>query len=121
MPHPGMRLDHAVWSLGGARQLARTDLPTMMSLLDIRHVAGDPDLAGTLHRRMLSDWRTDARDRLHARQVEAVEGAQQVVLALRHLLGGLLHGEHVLTEPHEAHEVPRDALRQRGEEGVQSR
>jgi len=60
----GVRLDHSVQSVGGARQLARSDLPTLMALMDVRHIAGDPDLAGTLHRRMLADWRTDARERL---------------------------------------------------------
>ena len=60
----GIRLDHSVRSVGGARQLARTDLPVVLGLLDLRHIAGDPELAVTLHRRVLADWRTDAADRL---------------------------------------------------------
>ena len=60
----GIRLDHAVQSVGGARQVARADLPTVLSFMDLRHIAGDPELATQLHRRMLADWRADARDRL---------------------------------------------------------
>lgn len=60
----GIRLDHAVQSVGGARQVARADLPAVMALMDTRHIAGDPDLASMLQRRMLADWRTDARERL---------------------------------------------------------
>ncbi|GAA2011850.1 [protein-PII] uridylyltransferase [Nakamurella flavida] len=59
-----IRLDHSVRSVGGARQVARTDLPAMLGMLDLRHIAGDPELATTLHRRVLADWRADARDRL---------------------------------------------------------
>ncbi|HOZ59605.1 MAG TPA: [protein-PII] uridylyltransferase [Nakamurella multipartita] len=59
-----IRLDHSVRSVGGARQVARTDLPAMLGMLDLRHIAGDPDLAVTLHRRVLADWRSDAKNRL---------------------------------------------------------
>ena len=59
-----IRLDHSVRSVGGARQIARTDLPALLGMLDLRHIAGDPDLATTLHRRVLADWRSDAKNRL---------------------------------------------------------
>ena len=59
-----IRLDHSVRSVGGARQIARTDLPAMLGMLDLRHIAGDPELAVTLHRRVLADWRSDAKNRL---------------------------------------------------------
>jgi [protein-PII] uridylyltransferase len=59
-----IRLDHSVRSVGGARQIARADLPAMLGMLDLRHIAGDPDLAITLHRRVLADWRSDAKNRL---------------------------------------------------------
>ena len=62
----GIRLDHSVRSVGGARQVAKQDLPAVLGMLDLRHVAGDPELAGTLHRRVLADWRTDAAERLPA-------------------------------------------------------
>ena len=60
----GIRLDHSVRSVGGARQIAKQDLPAALGLLDLRHIAGDPELAGTLHRRVLADWRSDAKERL---------------------------------------------------------
>ena len=59
-----IRLDHSVRSVGGARQIARTDLPVLLGMLDLRHIAGDPELASTLHRRVLADWRADAPARL---------------------------------------------------------
>ena len=52
-----IRLDHSVRSVGGARQIARTDLPAMLGMLDLRHIAGDPDLAVTLHRRVAREDR----------------------------------------------------------------
>ena len=42
------------------------DLPALLGMLDLRHIAGDPELAVTLHRRVLADWRADARTRLPA-------------------------------------------------------
>ncbi len=60
----GIRLDHSVRSVGGARQIAKSDLPAVLGMLDLRHIAGDPELAGTLHRRVLADWRADAKERL---------------------------------------------------------
>ena len=36
----------------------------MLGMLDLRHIAGDPELAVTLHRRVLADWRSDAKNRL---------------------------------------------------------
>lgn len=69
----GIRLDHAVRSVGEARQTARQDLRTMLGLLDLRHVSGDPDLADQLRRRVLADWRADARIRLPELRASAVE------------------------------------------------
>lgn len=59
-----VKLDHSVRSVGGARQIAKTDLPAMLGMLDLRHIAGDPELANILRRRVLADWRTDAKERL---------------------------------------------------------
>ncbi len=70
-----IRLDHSVRSVGGARQVARTDLPAMLGMLDLRHIAGDPELAVTLHRRVLADWRTDAKNRLSALRETCAERA----------------------------------------------
>ena len=73
----GIRLDHSVRSVGGARQLARTDLPVVLGMLDLRHIAGDPELAVTLHRRVLADWRTDAAQRLPALLASCRERAER--------------------------------------------
>ena len=80
-----IRLDHSVRSVGGARQIARTDLPAMLGMLDLRHIAGDPELAVTLHRRVLADWRSDAKNRLDG-AAGVLRGAGQAVrrTGLRH-------------------------------------
>lgn len=72
-----IRLDHAVRSVGGARQVARTDLPAMLGMLDLLHIAGDPELAATLHRRVLADWRSDARHRLEALRLSCQQRADR--------------------------------------------
>ena len=72
-----IRLDHSVRSVGGARQIAKTDLPVMLGMLDLRHIAGDPELAVTLHRRVLADWRADAKNRLTALRESCDERAER--------------------------------------------
>ncbi|WP_090482468.1 [protein-PII] uridylyltransferase [Nakamurella panacisegetis] len=73
----GIRLDHSVRSVGGARQIARQDLPAVLGMLDLRHIAGDPELASTLHRRVLADWRADAKERLPALLASCRERAER--------------------------------------------
>src|SRR6195952_1040385 len=73
----GIRLDHSVRSVGGARQLARSDLPVVLGLLDLRHIAGDPELAVPLHRRVLADGRADAAQRLPALLASCQERAER--------------------------------------------
>ena len=54
-----IRLDHSVRS-GRRRSTAdrpRTDLPAMLGMLDLRHIAGDPDLAARLRTATLASWR----------------------------------------------------------------
>jgi [protein-PII] uridylyltransferase len=60
----GIKLDHSVRSVGIARQVARADLPALLGMLDLRHIAGDPALTSELSRRVLADWRADAPERL---------------------------------------------------------
>jgi [protein-PII] uridylyltransferase len=72
-----IRLDHSVRSVGGARQIARSDLPAMLGMLDLRHIAGDPELAVTLHRRVLADWRSDAKNRLAQLRASCQERAER--------------------------------------------
>ena len=60
----GLDLDHSVRSLAGCRQVASKDLVSAVGLLDIRHVAGDPDVVTRARRALLDDWRGAARRRL---------------------------------------------------------
>jgi len=60
----GVRLDHAVRTVGQARSAAAADLRTALSLLDVRHLAGDPSLSTELRTSVLADWRGSARRRL---------------------------------------------------------
>ena len=73
----GIRLDHSVRSVGGARQIARTDLPAVLGMLDLRHLAGDPELATALHGKVLADWRSDARERLPALRASCRQRAER--------------------------------------------
>jgi [protein-PII] uridylyltransferase len=92
----GVKLDHSVRSVGTARQVARTDLPALLGMLDLRHVAGDPALTADLSRRVRADWRADAPDRLPAllascrsRAERSGELASATVPDLKESRGGL--------------------------------
>jgi [protein-PII] uridylyltransferase len=73
----GTRLDHAVRTTAEARRVARADLKVALGLLHARHVAGDPELTGTLRLGALEDWRAAARTRLADLQALHVERAQR--------------------------------------------
>jgi len=60
----GVRLDHAVRTVGEARTAAASDLRTALGLLDGRHLAGDQALTTELRTSVLADWRGSARRRL---------------------------------------------------------
>lgn len=60
----GLRLDHSVRTVAEALAVAQDDVKVALGLLDARHVAGDPELAGTLVRRAADDWRRTAVRRL---------------------------------------------------------
>ena len=49
-------------------ETAGQDLKVALGLLDVRHVAGDPNLTLRLRTTMLTEWRRDARERLRALQ-----------------------------------------------------
>ncbi len=72
-----VKLDHSVRSVGGARQIAQVDLPVMLGMLDLRHIAGDPELATLLRRRVLADWRADAKERLPQLETSCQERAER--------------------------------------------
>jgi [protein-PII] uridylyltransferase len=57
----GLKLGHAVRTVGEAIKLADGDLDTATALLDCRHIAGDLNLTGTLQAKALERWRRRAR------------------------------------------------------------
>jgi [protein-PII] uridylyltransferase len=60
----GFSLDHSVRTVAEAAGVARADLKAALGLLDLRHIAGDPDLTRMLRANVLAAWRTDAPRRL---------------------------------------------------------
>ncbi len=60
----GARLDHSVRTLPEMLATAARDLRVASGLLDVRHVAGDPNLTIRLRTTILADWRRTARERL---------------------------------------------------------
>ncbi len=79
----GSRLDHAVRSLPEMVAAGAGDLKVALGLLDVRHLAGDPNLALRLRGAVLTAWRRDARDRL--------PDLRRLVDARHELLGELAH------------------------------
>ena len=57
-------LDHSVRTPGQAVSVAAEDMKAMLSLLDLRHVAGDAGLSGELRERTFTLWRTTAAKRI---------------------------------------------------------
>ncbi|MGI8881758.1 MAG: [protein-PII] uridylyltransferase [Jatrophihabitans sp.] len=57
-------LDHSVRTIDQALTVASTDMKAMLSLLDLRHVAGEPALSGELRERALGQWRGSAAKRI---------------------------------------------------------
>jgi [protein-PII] uridylyltransferase len=80
----GARLDHSVRSSSEMLQQAGADLRVALGLLDLRHLAGDPDLSVQLRSQVLAHWRRTARDRLPALR-ELVRKRHGVVGELAHL------------------------------------
>ena len=54
----------------------------------------------------------DHGDRLHGRQFQLLQSAQQLVFAFRHVACDFLHGVDFVAHMHETHHVPGDASRQ---------
>jgi [protein-PII] uridylyltransferase len=77
------RLDHAVRSLDEMVKAADADLKVALGLLDLRHLAGDPNLTLRLRTTMLAAWRRRARERLPA--------LRELVTARHELVGELAH------------------------------
>jgi [protein-PII] uridylyltransferase len=79
----GVRLDHSVRSFGEMLDAAEGDLKVALGLLDVRHLAGDPNLTLRLRTMVLAEWRRAARDRLPALR-ELVESRHRIVGELAH-------------------------------------
>jgi [protein-PII] uridylyltransferase len=92
----GLALDHSVRSLAQCRQVASTDLPAAVGLLDLRAVAGDRTVIHRARGALLEDWRSAARRRLpelltttKARAERAGELAYLVEPDLKEARGGI--------------------------------
>ena len=79
----GSRLDHSVRSFPEMVATADADLKVALGLLDLRHLAGDPNLTLRLRATMLTGWRRRARTRLPE--------LREMVRARHDLLGELAH------------------------------
>ena len=79
----GSKLDHSVRSMPEMVSAAAADLRVALGLLDIRHLAGDPNLTLRLRTTMLTEWRRGASDRLPA--------LKRLVRARHDLVGELAH------------------------------
>src|SRR5256885_8225800 len=60
----GIGLDHSVRTVGEALEVASGDLRTALGLLDVRHLAGDGEIAERLATSARHQWRTGVRKRL---------------------------------------------------------
>lgn len=60
----GANVDHSVRTLPEMVEAASSDQRVGSGLLDVRHLAGDPNLTLRLRTTMLTDWRRHARERL---------------------------------------------------------
>ena len=79
----GSKLDHSVRTLPEMLAAADADLRVALGLLDIRHLAGDPNLTLRLRATMLAHWRRQARERLPA--------LHEMVRSRHDLMGELAH------------------------------
>jgi [protein-PII] uridylyltransferase len=79
----GVRLDHSVRTVSQMLEQADADLRVALGLLDLRHLAGDPDLTLRLRSDVLARWRRTARERLPA--------LRDLVRKRHALLGELAH------------------------------
>ncbi|GEP36919.1 bifunctional uridylyltransferase/uridylyl-removing enzyme [Nocardioides psychrotolerans] len=79
----GSKIDHSVRTLPEMLAAAEADLRVASGLLDLRHLAGDPNLTLRLRTTMLANWRKGAKERLPA--------LHQMVRSRHDLIGELAH------------------------------
>ncbi len=79
----GEKLDHSVRSLPEMLDAAEADVRVASGLLDVRHVAGDPNLTIRLRTAALAEWRRGAKQRLPE--------LHELVVSRHRLIGELAH------------------------------
>ena len=79
----GATIDHSVRSLSEMVAAADGDVRVALGLLDLRHLAGDPNLTLRLRATMLAHWRQHARRRMPE--------LRRLVTARHELMGELAH------------------------------
>lgn len=92
----GPKIDHSVRTTDETLEAARADLRVATGLLDLRHLAGDPNLTLRLRSMLFAEWRRGARARLpelrrmtRARHDLVGELAHMTVPDLKEAEGGL--------------------------------
>jgi [protein-PII] uridylyltransferase len=80
----GTKLDHSVRTFSGTLEAAAGDLRVALGLLDMRHLAGDPNLTLRLRTQVLTHWRRTAKDRLPELR-RMVESRHQLMGELAHV------------------------------------
>ena len=80
----GAKLDHSVRTMPEMLEQADSDLKVALGLLDLRHLAGDPNLTLRLRTTMLAHWRRRARERLPELH-EMVRSRHELMGELAHL------------------------------------
>ncbi|WP_395658361.1 [protein-PII] uridylyltransferase [Nocardioides sp.] len=80
----GTKIDHSVRTMPEMLVAADGDLKVALGLLDVRHLAGDPNLTLRLRTTMLAHWRRSSRDRLPALR-DLVRARHERVGELAHL------------------------------------
>ena len=92
----GVSLDHSVRTVADCRAVASEDLSAAVGLLDLVHVAGDPDVVNAARSTVAHDWRANARTRLsevhesvRARHTRQGDLAHLVEPDLKEARGGL--------------------------------
>ncbi|MGY1844290.1 [protein-PII] uridylyltransferase [Modestobacter sp. SYSU DS0875] len=96
----GMRLDHSVRTVAEAVAIAGDDVKAGFGLLDVRHVAGDPEVGTALRAATLAAWRQHAGRLLpELRDLRRTRGRQVGELGfllepdLKEAYGGLREGQ----------------------------
>ncbi len=91
-----VKLDHSVRTVAQCRTVAQGDLSATIGLLDLAHVAGDPEVVAAARATVAHDWRGGARKRLPqlveslgARHVRQGDVAHNVEPDLKEARGGL--------------------------------